>query len=249
MSFHIDEFLHNTKHAAQQQTGDYAPFAYGHIANYDAKTHRVRVVLVSVRNEDDVPSLSGWMTLGGMGGNGWGIQIAPKGGASVDNPTAGELVVVQRVDRGLGVQAVACMVWNQVNVPPFPELAPGEIGIKGAGGASILIDKNNNITLGGDNDLAITVQGTTQINSTGDMTINSSGACTLSATGNLTLSSMGQLAISAVAAAITNGVGIGQKLLTALAAAVYNTHTHTANGQPPTQQMTSTDETSVFTAQ
>lgn len=173
----VDEFLHNIKHATQQQTGDYAPFAYGHIANYDAKTNRAKVVIVSTRNDDDVPVLSGWMTLGGVGGNGWGMQIAPKGGATIDNPTAGELVVIQRLDRGFGAQAVACMVWNQVNIAPFPELQPGEVGLKSAAGASILLDKDGKIVINTTADVTITT--------TGNMTLQAAAIALKAASGTL----------------------------------------------------------------
>jgi len=160
-----DEFLNNMKFAAHQQGGDYAPFAYGHVANYDPKTHRVRVVIVSSRNDDDVPTLSGWMTFGSFGG----MQYGPMGGATTQNPTQGELVVVQRIDRGFGAQAVACLVWNQVNTPPFPELNPGEIGIKSpAGGSTILMDKNGNVT--------VTAPGNVTVNATGNLILQATSA-------------------------------------------------------------------------
>lgn len=251
MGHAADEFLHLMKMTVPQQGGDSSPFVYGHIANYDPKTHRVRVVLASVRNEDDVPALSGWMTLGGMGGNGWGLQIAPKGGASVENPTAGELVVVQWLESNVGVQAVACMVWNQINVPPFTDLAPGEVGIKSAAGASMRFDKNNNITIANGQNLTINMQGTAQINSTGNLTVESSGTCTLSATGNLTLSTAAALAINAVSAAISNG-GTIHKLVMDTFTALFNGHTHSlsvGNTGPPTPQMTDADLTSIFEAQ
>lgn len=257
----IDELLHNIKMAGQQQDGDYAPFVYGHIANYDPKTHRVRVLLASVRNEDDVPVLTGWMTLGGVGGNGWGMQIAPMGGATVDNPTSGELVLVQRIDRGFGVQAVACMVWNQVNVPPFPELQGGEVGIKCANGASLVLDKQSNFTISGaanvsvtgSGNLAMNVEGTANIQSTGNLTVGSSGTCTLNATGNLTLSSAAALAIEAVTSTIGAVGGTVHKLVIDTFMALYNGHDHGTPGGgtsgPPNQLMTNADLTSVLSAE
>lgn len=248
----VDELLQNMKFASQHQQGDYSPFVYGHVANYDGKTHRVRLYLPSVRNEDDVPVLTSWMPLGGPGGAGWGIQVAPKGGATVDNPTAGELCIVQRIDRGLGAQAVASMVWNQVNTPPFTDLAPGEIGIKVAAGASIKLDKNNNITIAGAKDmtatlsgnLSATVQGTAQINSTGDCTLNSSG--------NLTLSAAGSLAIIATASTIKAVGGVVRKLVTDAFQSVYNNHTHNlpiGTSGVPNQQMDNTQLTTILEAE
>lgn len=151
-----DEFLHNMKFAAAQQTQDYAPFVYGHIANYDPKTHRIRAVLPSVRNEDDVPVLTGWMPLSSMmAGAGWGIQMAPLGGATIEKPTSGELVAVMRFDRHLGVGVSASMVWNQVNTPPGAALAPGEMLIQAPGGSSFKIDKDGNIALAGKQNVSI----------------------------------------------------------------------------------------------
>ena len=216
----VDEFLHLMKLGSQQQSGDYAPFAYGHIANYDPATHRVKVLLVSTRNDDDVPTLSGWMTLGGMGGNGWGIQIAPKGGASVNNPTAGELVVVQRLDRGFGAQAVACMVWNQVNLPPFPALAPGAVGIQSvgsSGGASIVLDPEGN--------------------------------CTINTHGNVTITAVGNMVLQAASIALQMAGGTLQKLVTSAFMALFNEHTHPGNGDPPDQQMTNAQLTATVQAE
>lgn len=216
----VDEFLHLMKLGAQQQTGDYAPFAYGHIANYDPKTHRVKVLLVATRNDDDVPTLTGWMTLGGMGGNGWGIQIAPKGGASVNNPTGGELVVVQRLDRGYGVQAVACMVWNQVNLPPFPALAPGAVGIQSvgsSGGASIMLDPEGN--------------------------------CAITTHGNVTVTATGNMVLQAASIALQAASGTLRKLVTDAMVAFFNTHTHPGNGDPPTQVMGNSELTTIVEAE
>lgn len=207
MSRAADEFLSNTKMAAQQQVGDYGPFVYGHIATYDPKTHRVRLVLPSVRDEDDVPVLTGWMPLGSpAAGNGWGFQIAPMGGATVENPTGGELCSVQRVDRQIGVQVCASMVWNQVNVPPFTDLMPGEVGLMSQGGSSIRLKE--------------------------DITINSTGKVVVNSTGDITLAAMGNLAITAVATTIGAMGGAVRKLVTDALVTAYNTHTHPGTNQP-----------------
>lgn len=218
MSFAADEFAHNMKLASGQQSQDYAPFVYGHIANYDPMTHRVRVVLPSVRDEDDVPVLTSWMPLGtSAAGANWGVQFAPVGGATIENPTQGELVIVQRIDRQVGVQAVASLVWNQVSKPPFTDLEGGELGIACAAGATIKLDK----------------EGSVIINAAKDVTITASG----------------NLAFQATAAVIKAASGTVHKLVTDAMQALFNTHTHPNNGQPPTQQMSSAQLTTVLEAE
>jgi hypothetical protein len=226
MSFNVDEFLHNTKLAAHQQQGDYAPFVYGHIANYDPATHRVRCVLPSIRNEDDTPALTGWMPLGsGMAGQGWGIQMAPLGGATIENPTKGELVIIQRVDRQVGVTAVASMVFNQVNTPPGPSIKPGEMVISSSFGSSLKFDAENNIT------------------------ITSSGKVTVDAQGDVTLMTAGNLILQAASSKVSAAGGTLHKLVTDVFQSLFNTHTHPGNNQPPTQQMDNTNLTSTLTAE
>lgn len=254
MSHAADEFANNVKLAASQQSADYAPpFVYGHIANYDPKTHRVRCILPSVRNEDGVPVLTGWMPLGSpSAGNGWGMQAAPMGGATTENPTGGELVQVQRFDRIFGVGSVAAQVWNQVNVPPFTDLKPGEIGVKSQGGSSIRFKEDKSIAIASEQNLSVSAQGDVTFTVQGSTTINSTGNCTLNSQGNLALTAMGSLVINATSSAISAVGGTIHKLVTDALVALFNSHTHPVSGGtagPPNQQMTSAQLTSTFEAE
>lgn len=142
-----DELAHQVKHAAQQQTGDYRPFAFGHIATWSA-TQGVRLIIPSMRDEAGNPVLTGWMPLGSMfAGGAWGMQIAPLGGATLQNPTAGELCIVAIMDKTNGLMATLCLAYNQVNTAPFPNLQPGEIGIMGKSGSSMQFKKNGDVDL------------------------------------------------------------------------------------------------------
>lgn len=237
----VDEFLHNIKFSSQQQAQDYAPFVYGHVATYDPKTHRVRLILPSQRDEDGTPVLSSWMPLGGTGGSGWGVQIAPMGGATIQNPTAGELCGVCRMDRLSGYQFVASLIWNQVYAPPFTDLKGGELGLMSQSGSSIKLTNDKNMTIGAANDLTMAAEGT--------ITINSTGNCTLNSQGNLTLAAMGSLAITATAATISAMGGVVQKLVTAAMVPFFNSHSHPANGDPPSQQMSDAQLTNVMEAE
>lgn len=126
------------KHLAEQQTHGFRVTVYGHVASYDPKTGRVRVVIPSHTDGDSPDAgfvLSSWMPLGsGFAGNGYGIQVAPKGGATTQNPTGGELCSVTYTERHYGVMAQAVMVYNQKNKVPNQKLEPGEMHIQGAGG-------------------------------------------------------------------------------------------------------------------
>jgi hypothetical protein len=131
-----DELAHQVKHASSQQAEAYRPAVYGHVASYDPLTHRVKLVIPSLGDGDGNYVLTGWMPLGTIAaGNGWGVQIAPMGGASIQNPTAGEKCKISIMERNYGVTVCAEMCFDQVYPPPFPNLQPGEIAIQAASGS------------------------------------------------------------------------------------------------------------------
>ena len=126
-----DELLHQIKYAAAQQSDQHRPDVYGHVANYDPATHRVRLIIPSLTDGDGNYVPTSWMPLGTiMAGNAWGYQAAPMGGATAQNPTAGEKCKVTLLERNYGVTVCAEMAFDQVYVPPFTDLQPGEIAIQ-----------------------------------------------------------------------------------------------------------------------
>lgn len=144
----IDDLIHLLKHAAAQQEGDFKPFIYGHVANYDPQLHRVRVIYPSIRDQNNKPVLSPWMPLGSlMAGSGFGIQYAPMGGASFENPTAGEQVKVSVFERDGSIQTAADIHFTQKMLPPFPNMKPGELGLKSPGGSFVYMHENSDIEL------------------------------------------------------------------------------------------------------
>ena len=143
----MDELHHQIKHAAQQQQGDYRPFVFGHIATYSA-TQGVRLIIPSLRDEANNPVLTGWMPLGNtFSGKAWGFQAAPLGGATYENPTAGELCIVAIMDRTQGLMACLCGVYNTVNTPPFPAMQPGELGAMANSGSFVYLKADNSIQI------------------------------------------------------------------------------------------------------
>ena len=144
----IDEFAHLIKHLAAQQDGDFTATIYGHVASYDPKLHRIRVILPSLRDQNGVPMLSPWAPLGTvMVGPGIGFQYAPKGGATVGNPTAGELAKISIVDRDGSVEIGASLHFTEQMLPPFQTMQPGELGIKGAQGSKFYMAEDGTTTI------------------------------------------------------------------------------------------------------
>jgi hypothetical protein len=144
----VDELAHQIKHAAAQQAETYRPDVYGHVASYDPVGHRVRLVIPSLGDGDGNYVLTGWMPLGTiMAGNGWGVQIAPMGGASVQNPTAGEKCKISIMERNYGVTVCAEMCFDQVYGPPFPALQTGEIAVKAQSGSYLYFHADGQVEL------------------------------------------------------------------------------------------------------
>jgi hypothetical protein len=176
----MDEFLHLIKQAAAQQTGDYRPFVYGHIASYDPKLHRIKAIVPSLRDENDQPVLTPWMPLGSlMVGSGFGVQFAPVGGATYEKPTDGEQVTIHIIDQDQGVSLSAHLAFNQVMAPPFTDLKPGEAAIKVKSGSYLKMTANG--------DIEANTQGKTLINAKGDVDIATDGSAVVAAKGAVTI--------------------------------------------------------------
>lgn len=170
-----EQLIHQIKQAAAQQDIDQRYFVFGHVSTYDPATHRIRAILPSWRDELGRPIQTGWIQLGTVAvGNGFGLQSAPYGGATMQNPTAGEQVQIELVDRVRGVGIVAAMLYNNVMQPPSTAiggLAPGEtvlrhqtgtyVWLRASGDVDVNVLANANVTVGGN--ATITVSGTAAI--------------------------------------------------------------------------------------
>lgn len=173
-----DELAHTIKHLVEQQTQTRKPFAYGHIATYNQTTGTCRVVFPSIRNEDGTPTMSADMPLGtawsAPGGKSYGMQICPYGGATLENPTAGEQVVVSILESKYGVHFAASLSFNQSAAPPRTDLLPGEMVMQGEMGSFARFHQNG--------DLEFNAQGKVIVNCTGDATVTAMGVATIVAT-------------------------------------------------------------------
>lgn len=218
------------KMVAEQQVGNHRAFAYAHIASYDPTLHRVRVVFPTLRNGDGAPVLSPWMPLATVwAGAGFGMQVAPYGGASITDPTAGEPCVIELIGRKFGAAATAHLYFNGQVTPPLTTLQPGE---------ALLQHKTGSLL---------------HFLTTGDVQLTTAGNLSATVGGNLTATVTGTAAV--YAAAIKLGKQAADSLLTLLTSAfatLYNGHTHDYSGgvtNAPNQQATSAQETSIVTAE
>ncbi|MBY0548725.1 MAG: hypothetical protein K2W95_15755 [Candidatus Obscuribacterales bacterium] len=113
------QWIHDVMQQAQQQVGDVKLVLFGHISSYDPTLHAVRVIIPQYRDSNDSPLETSWIPLGTLAvGNGFGIQYAPKGGATASNPGDGEQCAVLVFNRGTGLMASAQLFFNDLMVPP-----------------------------------------------------------------------------------------------------------------------------------
>lgn len=267
-----DQFAHMIKHAVAG-TGDVQPFRYGHIASYDPQQHRVRCIIPSMTDQDGTPTLSPWMPMGTLNaGNGYGVQVIYAGGATVDNPTAGEQVLIAVFDPRRGVAAVPCMFYHGNSPPPATDLpkqsngypsdaaaiAVGDVIISAppaqAGGA------NSVIRLRQSGDIETWCAGTMTANVVGDMNLTSttgSANVTISkgnanitvSQGNATLTAKGTVTVAATAITLCKTAGDAVlALCTDAFRLLFNTHTH-GTGPVPTQQAGPSTVTSILKAE
>jgi phage gp45-like len=221
-----DEITHLVKLLAGQESAT-KTFVYGTISNYDPNIHRVRVQIPSMRDENDNMTLSPWMPLGTpWAGNGFGLQVAPKGG---------EQCVVLLITAAIGVSATAFMTFNNSFLPPLASLQPGEAILKHGTGSFIRLHTNGDI----------------EVNTAGRVILTAAGDTDVTATGNVNVTATGTANVTAPAINLGDG-GTLQELLNAASATIYNEHTHpTPDGTsgPPNQLMGSGQMTSVVKAQ
>lgn len=199
-----DELAHTIKHLAAQSSIEFRPWVYAHVSNYDPVRHAVRVIVPSMRDDQtDSPLYSGWMPLGTpMSGGESGVQVVPKGGASQDNPTDGELALVALNERGTGVASVICMFYSQAEQAPHNALAqnnglqPGEILIRHESGTITRFHQNGDVEIvtGKDGAVSATTSGkggiTLNTTGSGPVTVETSGS------GGIKISSTGSADIS-----------------------------------------------------
>lgn len=142
-----DELSHVIRQIAGQQQLEFRPVVYGHVSQYDPATHRVKAILPALRDADTAPTETPWMPLCTNGvGNGFGLQIAPYGGATLADPTKGEQIIVGLFSHSSGqvICAAFGMTWNLAQVAPGG-LEPGESILRHSSGSFTKMHANNDI--------------------------------------------------------------------------------------------------------
>ena len=220
-----DELVHQLLHIAQQQIGIVYSAVFGHIVDYFPDTHTVTVLLVGFANESGFCPVTGQIPLGTpWSGNGWGMQVAPQGGATQLRPSLGESCLVLVLDRESFQTAVGAMLFGGFGRTPDPALQNGEMIMKHSQGSLLKFHNSG--------ELEVTLSAPQA-----PLNISVNGDASIAASGKINLGSPG---------------GALQALLNATAATLFNGHTHTTpNGtsSPPLQQMGSSEETQVVLAE
>jgi hypothetical protein len=208
-----DEFAHLVRQLAGQQQVEFRPLIYGHVSGYDSATHRIKVIIPGMRDDDASPVESPWMPLCSVGvGAGYGLQIAPIGGATINNPTGGEQVIIGVFGHSAGgiICAALGMTWNLAQQAPSG-LAGGEAILKHPSGSYIKTHTNGDvstlaqgniqntasldITLQSQQDVQISAVGTLDLGA-GAMAINSTGSLAITSTGPINIISAGAITMA-----------------------------------------------------
>ena len=230
-----DEQAHTVMHLAQlQQSTRRFRTVVANVSSYDPRTHRVQCLIPSyVDPITGDMNVTGWMPLETpMAGNGWGIQYAPYGGATPQNPGAGEMVYLTIVDTEMGSYVVSCMTWNSKMAVPLSTINAGEMILKDAFGNTVHFTNSG----------ALDITGASTVNISGAATVNISGTTTVNITGTNGVNVTSSSEVAVTAPSINLGAS-GQTLMglvTSAFTSLFNSHTHpTPSGQSsaPSQSM------------
>lgn len=243
-----DELSHIIKQHVSQAMVDQRPFVYGHIANYDPATHRVRCIIPSMVDDNGTPLLTPWMPMasqsaGPSGQPGYGSQIIYQGGATAQNPTDGEQVIIGLFDRHRGVAAALGTCFNEQSPPPAANLPDGAAPTEA--GDVLLANPKSLIRIRANGDIEVWGSAKLIANITGDTDIAIGGNAAVSITGSATVTSGGAATLVAPLIQLTKAAG--NALMSFCTTAFHDwaaTHIH-GTGPPPSTQPPPTGLTSV----
>lgn len=240
MAQEFDELAATIINLASLQ-GHYLPLLYAHVSDYDPTTHSVRCFIPAYQAGNTASQLTGWIPLVAPAvGQGFGIQYAMHGGATFDDPTAGELVILMVMNDELGVFVSALPIFTTRMPPPGPALNPGELLVQHERGSNLYFKATGEVLLqqqdGSDLDFQPTgevvlhhksgsnldfkptgdvqLQGSTATNGT-VVTLTNSGDVSITAGGQtvITITAAGEVTIALAGSNNVNITGSGEPLL------------------------------------
>lgn len=219
----LNEFAHLVMQSAQQQISEMRLLFFGHIANYDPKTHSAQVVIPTLRNANGVAILTPYLQLGTIwAGNNFGVQVAPYGGATPENPTQGEQCIVDCMFKKNNLMASSVMLFNVINQPPgadirnYTELQSGECIIVQKSGSYIYFKENGSIILD-------VLQENSSDNTSGNIVLNAVNEIQINAQVKVTVTAPEVLIDSDT---INAGSGTAISLINSNLVDIYNSHVH-----------------------
>ena len=234
--FDIDELVNTIMQAAQMQAAGREFFVTGFVSSYNPETHCVRCIVPSWINPGSSDAvMTGWVPLATpWAGNGFGLQAAPYGGATQENPTGGEQVVLQILSDDNGTYIGSGMLWSQKAAPALTTIQPGEAIMKHTSGSFLYFKADGSVALNTKANLDATVGGNLNATVTGDATATIDGTATLDVTGAAAVNGQSTVDVTAATSASVTAPTIslgasGQSLLALVTSAMeslFNGHTH-----------------------
>jgi hypothetical protein len=125
----LREFLQLVLSKTNQSATKQRVHLFGHLSNWDENSHSVQALIPIHQNGDGDMMTSPWIQFGtpvaGLSGD--GFQYVPVAGATADNLTGGEQVLIDIVDTDNGMAVASCALFNPISFPPSYYLANGTV--------------------------------------------------------------------------------------------------------------------------
>lgn len=173
---YAQESMHLDLQMAAQQVQNLTFFVMAHVSSYDPGTHRIKAIIPTFTDSESGQYMeTGWIQLGTLwAGNGFGLQIAPYGGANVNDitgqnnadgkPVNPEQIVLMIISQDNTLTVGGVLTFNSVDVPPGTgqplmddfgnplrlQLSSGEAIMRHSSGSYLLFRNDGSININSD---------------------------------------------------------------------------------------------------